>query len=204
MKKSIIQKLFTPYYGQNRISRFIRKRIEYRHIQELVGLPLAGLAFFGAVVVPQTQAAVSSAELYLDAQKTTIQATVTDSRFSWPMASFGISQYFSGYHRGVDLMDPAGTPVFPIADGTVIATGWSLWGYGKHVIVQHEDNIQSLYAHLSTITVAHGEQVTKSTQLGGVGATGWATGNHLHLEVIIDGVQTNPMDVLPGLQTNAT
>lgn len=190
--------ILSPYYGSNRISRWVRKRIEYKSIQELVGFPLAGLAFFGAVVMPQAQAAFYSAELYFDTQYASeVNAAVTEQTFRWPMASFGISQYFHAGHRGIDLRNARGTPIYPITDGTVTYAGNSLWGYGKHIIVTHNDELQSLYAHLSTVLVSAGDTVAKSTQLGAVGATGWATGYHLHLEILLNGAQSNPLEILP-------
>ncbi len=190
----------TPYYGSNRLSRWIRLHIEKRHLQELIGIPLIGLAFFGAFVVPQTMAGFASTELYFDTPKIIVNAGVSDSRFRWPLATFGISQEFSGGHPGMDLTDPVGTAIHPIADGTVIYAGTILMGYGQHVIVKHNDQLESLYAHLSKINVKEGQKVTKNTELGEVGATGWATGNHLHLEIHINGTATNPLEVLPELK----
>lgn len=198
--RQFVHFLITPYYGSNRISRWIRKRIEYRSVQELIGLPLAGLAFFGAVVVPKTQAGFASTELYFDTQKTTVSATVTAARFHWPIATFGISQYFTSDHHGMDLTDPAGTPVRPITDGTIVYAGSTIFGYGKHVVIKHDDIIQSLYAHLSKVNVKTGQTVSQDTEIGSVGATGWATGNHLHLEIFIHGVTTNPLEVLPEIK----
>lgn len=200
MIKHIIKWLTKPYHGSNRLSHWVRRHIEYRSIQELIGLPLAGLAFFGAVVVPQTQAGFASTELYFDTQKTTVTTIISDSRFHWPLSSFGISQNFSGGHPGMDLTDPVGTPIHPVADGTVVYVGTLYFGYGKHIIIKHNDTLESLYAHLSKVDVKEGQTVTKDTELGEVGATGWATGNHLHLEIHVSGVATNPLEVLPELK----
>lgn len=190
----------TPRYGSNRISFWLRRHVEKRSIQELIGIPLAGLAFFGAVIVPQTQAGFASTEFSFYTPKTNVVAAVSDSRFQWPLATFGISQDFTGTHPGMDLTDPVGTPIHPVADGTVIYAGTILFGYGRHVIVKHDDHLESLYAHMSRIDVREGQKVTKATQLGEVGATGWATGNHLHLEIHVDGTATNPLEVLPELK----
>lgn len=187
----------TPHYGGNRISRWIRRHIEHRSLQELIGIPLAGLAFFGAVIVPQTQAGFANTELYFANPKTIINAAVSDSHLRWPLGTFGISQNFSGTHPGMDLTDPIGTPIHPVTDGTVVYAGTILFGYGRHVRIKHDDHLESLYAHLSKITVKEGQVVTKDTQLGEVGATGWATGNHLHLEIHVNGIANNPLEVLP-------
>lgn len=150
--------------------------------------------------MPQAQAGFMETQLSLYTPKTVINAGVSGLRFQWPLARFGISQFFSGTHPGMDLTDPAGTPIYPITDGTVIYAGTILSGYGRHVIVRHDDHLESLYAHMTRIDVKEGQKVTKTTELGEVGATGWATGNHLHLEVHVNGAAANPLEVLPELK----
>ncbi len=98
------------------------------------------------------------------------------------------------------MTNPAGTPIYPIAPGKVIVAEALFNGYGKHVIVEHEDGMTSTYAHMSRIAVKSGQVVGKMTELGTVGATGWATGNHLHFEIHQNGIAMNPMEVLPEIQ----
>jgi len=198
--KQFIAKLFTSYHGSHGLSRFLRRIIERRSLLELIGIPLTGLAFFGAVVLPQAEIGLSSTEVFFDTQTTVVDAVVAPSRFRWPLTAFGISQYFARWHPGVDLTDTAGTPMYPIADGRVTQVIQQYTGFGKHLIVQHENGMSSLYAHLSKIKVKEGEQVTKETELGAVGATGWATGNHLHLEIYQNGAAVNPIEVLPQIK----
>lgn len=200
MAKTALYWLTKPYYGSNRLSRWIRTKIEHRSIQELIGVPLIGLAFFGAVIVPQTQAGFATAQVYLDTQTTTVNAVVVPSRFRWPLAAFGISQYFRGGHPGMDLTNPAGTPIYPITEGKVILVASLRNGYGRHVIIQHNDTMTSTYAHLSRVDVKEGQNVTKDTEIGTVGATGWATGNHLHLEIHQEEVAIDPKEVLPEIK----
>lgn len=197
--KDILQWIIQPYHGSNRLSLMVWKRIERLHITQLVGIPLVTMAFFGAVVLPQARAGLDNTVLYFDKPNEVVNASVTAPTYHWPLATFGISQNFSGWHPGMDLTDPAGTPIHAVADGTVVYAGWDLSGYGRHVIVKHDDAIESLYAHMSKIDVTVGQKVIKTTQLGEVGATGHATGNHLHLEIHINGAPTNPADVLPEL-----
>lgn len=197
MVKTALYWLVTPYYGSNRLSRWIRTKIEHRSIQELIGVPLVVLAFFGAVIVPHAQAGFATAEVYLDTQATTVNAIVVPSRFRWPLAAFGISQYFRNGHPGMDLTNPAGTPMYPITEGKIILVASLQNGYGKHVVIEHDDTMSSTYAHLSRVEVKEGQRVTKDTEIGTVGATGWATGNHLHLEIHQNGVAIDPKEVLP-------
>lgn len=192
--------LTQPYYGSNRLSRLIRNKIEKRPVAELIGIPLIALAFLTGVVVPQTVSGFSTAEVYFDTHVTTIDAVVAPSQFRWPLATFGISQYFTGAHHGLDLTNPAGTPIYPITEGKVIFSGAVSGGYGKHIIVAHENGMTSTYAHMSRLNAVMGQVVNKDTELGTVGATGWATGNHLHLEVYQNGVALNPMEILPDIK----
>lgn len=179
------------------MSREIRRRIEKLHIRQILGVNLAGLAFAVAIVVPQTSAAWSAWEVAHDVPMVTIPYGPAESGTRWPLTTFGISQTFRVGHPGMDLTAPYGTPVYPVADGTVEWTSSLSYGYGNHVFIRNNDQLQSLYAHFSKILVKAGDAVTKTTEIGLVGSTGWATGNHVHLEVYQNGVAINPEDVLP-------
>ena len=84
----------------------------------------------------------------------------------------------------------------PIMPGVVAYAGWDNSGYGNLVILEHQNNIQSYYAHLSNVEVKTGETVTMDTEVGKMGETGHATGPHLHLEIHQNGVPLNPLTVL--------
>ena len=179
------------------ISLFARIHIEKLNVRQVLGVNLASLAFAVAVVVPQTNAVWSAWEVTRDVPMVTIADGPTESETRWPLTTFGISQNFWIGHPGMDLTAPSGAPVYPIADGTVAWTQYLSYGYGNHVFIRNNDGLQSLYAHFSTITVSPGQSVTKKTKIGEVGETGWATGNHVHLEIYQNGVPINPEDVLP-------
>jgi murein DD-endopeptidase MepM/ murein hydrolase activator NlpD len=95
-------------------------------------------------------------------------------------------------HQGVDYGAPVGTPVRSVGDGVVNFAGWQN-GYGNVVEVQHADERSTLYAHLSSIDVHKGERISQGDRLGAVGATGWATGPHLHFEFRVRGVHQDPL-----------
>ncbi len=95
-------------------------------------------------------------------------------------------------HNGVDYGAPSGTPVRTVGDGMVEFSGWQN-GYGNVVHVKHDADRTTVYAHLSRVDVAKGERVEQGDTIGAVGATGWATGPHLHFEVKIGGVQHDPL-----------
>jgi len=118
----------------------------------------------------------------------------------WPvngrlMAGFGVrSDPFSGegaMHTGIDISAPIGTPVRATADGIVVHAGWN-GGYGRCVIIDHGNNYQTWYAHLSRIDVIEGEETRQGEVLGEVGSSGRSTGSHLHYEVRISNTPVNP------------
>ncbi|OGM02605.1 hypothetical protein A2115_01150 [Candidatus Woesebacteria bacterium GWA1_41_8] len=81
--------------------------------------------------------------------------------------------------------------------GVVQAASYTKIGYGNAVLISHGNDMTSLYAHLSKIEVKVGDVVESSTEIGKMGATGHATGPHLHLEIRDHGVPINPLSVLP-------
>ncbi len=97
-------------------------------------------------------------------------------------------------HKGIDYAAPTGTPVRSVAEGTVEFSGWQN-GYGNVVMVDHSNGRSTVYAHLSRIDVQVGQRVPQGFELGAVGATGWATGSHLHFELKVDGVQQDPQSM---------
>lgn len=103
-------------------------------------------------------------------------------------------------HPGLDLDGDTGDPVWAAAAGTVSWAGWApagYSGYGSMVLVDHGDGVQTLYAHLSAVTVAVGDRVEPGDRLGSIGTTGHVTGSHLHFEVRRNGVISNPSAFLP-------
>ncbi len=90
-------------------------------------------------------------------------------------------------HQGVDIAIPEGTPVKPVAAGTVIFSGWR-GGYGNTVVVQHDDGLTTLYAHNRLNVVKAGDAVSRETAVALSGSTGRSTGPHLHFEAWKDGI----------------
>lgn len=97
------------------------------------------------------------------------------------------------YHRGLDIAAPGGTPIKAAAGGTVVNAGYSS-SYGYLVILSHGNGIQTYYAHCSKLYVSKGQTVSQGHVIGAVGSTGNSTGNHLHLEVRVNGVTQNPQN----------
>jgi murein DD-endopeptidase MepM/ murein hydrolase activator NlpD len=97
-------------------------------------------------------------------------------------------------HTGVDYGAATGTPVRSVGDGVVEFAGVQN-GYGNVIMVKHNNSDTTLYAHLSRINVRRGEHITQGQHIGAVGATGWATGPHLHYEFRINGVYRDPLTI---------
>ncbi len=102
-------------------------------------------------------------------------------------------------HKGIDLAQPTGTPVYATADGVVSKAEW-FSSYGLYISLEHGAEIQTRYGHLSRLNVAAGQQIRKGDVIGYVGSTGRSTGPHLHYEVRIAGESVNPV---PYLQADA-
>ncbi|WP_298828577.1 M23 family metallopeptidase [uncultured Piscinibacter sp.] len=97
-------------------------------------------------------------------------------------------------HKGVDYGAPTGTPVRSVARGVVHFAGRQN-GYGNVVEIDHGNGKSTLYAHLSRIDVRRGQRIDQGDRVGAVGATGWATGPHLHFEFKLNGAQRNPQNM---------
>ncbi|WP_338414873.1 peptidoglycan DD-metalloendopeptidase family protein [uncultured Sphaerotilus sp.] len=104
-------------------------------------------------------------------------------------------------HLGVDLGAPMGTPVHTVGNGVVNFAGVQN-GYGNVVIIGHSGGRETVYAHLSRIDVNKGASVTQGSVIGAVGATGWATGPHLHFEFKVKGAQVDPTQVARASETS--
>ena len=94
-------------------------------------------------------------------------------------------------HTGLDIAAPRGTPIKAAASGTVTFSGRS-GSYGYMVVITHENGIQTYYAHCSKLYVSTGTYVNQGDVIAAVGSTGNSTGNHLHLEIRVNGVDYNP------------
>lgn len=114
----------------------------------------------------------------------------------WISSRFGYrTSPFTGkreFHKGLDISAPSGTPIYAPAKGKITFTGRD-GGYGLAITVNHGTGISTRYAHLHSIAVKNGKQVTRGQLIAYVGNTGRSTGPHLHYEVRLNGVPVNPM-----------
>jgi peptidoglycan hydrolase-like protein with peptidoglycan-binding domain len=151
-----------------------------RRFQAFAGLPADGVAG------PATVAALRSAP------------RMSPIRLHWPVsASLGdrFGPRGDRFHAGIDLIAPSGTPVGAAAAGRVVWVG-TRPGWGLLVTLAHTKGVRTMYAHLSASLVRLGQRVASGATIGLVGATGDATGPHLHFEVRFNGAAVDPLPAL--------
>jgi murein DD-endopeptidase MepM/ murein hydrolase activator NlpD len=117
---------------------------------------------------------------------------------SWPVPGGQISQGYHGGHQAIDIAAPYGRPVLAAAPGLVVFAGWKNNGGGWQVWLDHGGDVITTYNHMSSIVVAGGAFVAAGQPVGRIGASGWATGPHLHFDVWIGypwkgGHRVNPL-----------
>ena len=120
--------------------------------------------------------------------------------FIWPANNHHLSGFDyapNANHWGIDIAGNDGEAVFATDAGVVVYAGWNNYGYGNMIMVDHGNNFQSLYAHLSGISVGCGQSVGQGDLIGAIGNTGRSTGSHLHFEIRAISSWVNPWDVLP-------
>jgi len=118
--------------------------------------------------------------------------------FSWPVSGRISSRYgprWGRMHYGIDIAVNTGTPVKAAARGRVSFAGWN-GGYGYLVIIDHGNNVETRYAHLSRIAVQVGQYVSRGSVIAYSGNTGNSTGPHLHFEIRYKGQAVNPLNYL--------
>ncbi|MEO9600025.1 M23 family metallopeptidase [Parasphingorhabdus sp.] len=101
-------------------------------------------------------------------------------------------------HKGIDMAGPIGTPIYATADGIVGRAQW-VRGYGKYIEINHGNEIQTRFGHMSRLNVEANARVKRGDLIGFMGSTGRSTGSHLHYEVRISGKAVNPV---PFMQSN--
>ena len=148
-------------------------------------------------VVEETPATVSSYQ-YAASVYTGAVTAVANGAKAWPTVGHTINCDYWGYygHNGVDLGGASGTPIYAYMGGTVVFAGWDTTGYGNCVKINHGNGLVTIYAHASALYVTAGQVVNAGDTIAGIGMTGWATGNHLHFEVKLNGVSVNPWPYL--------
>ena len=128
---------------------------------------------------------------------------VADGELCWPLPGhtyischFGeVDAFGNAGHRGTDIPAPEGTSILAAHSGTVLVSGWND-SYGNQVLLDNGAGLSTRYAHMTQTAVTAGEAVTAGQVIGYVGSTGDSTGNHLHFEVMQDGVRVDPLSLV--------
>ncbi|MBR5468641.1 MAG: peptidoglycan DD-metalloendopeptidase family protein [Firmicutes bacterium] len=138
--------------------------------------------------------------------KNPAQVYYTGGQLNWPVPSkpASSSSLSSGFvnrkspitgkqekHTGYDIPAPYGSAIVAAEAGTVIYSGW-MNGYGNTIMINHGNNLVTLYAHNSSLVVSKGTTVKRGQQVAKCGSTGWSTGNHCHFEVRLNGTAVSP------------
>lgn len=117
----------------------------------------------------------------------------------WPADGGYISSHqgprWGDHHKGIDIASPDSLTISNVDNGVVVSAGFE-GDYGNKVVIDHNNGMRTIYAHLSEIHVEPGQTVGKGESLGLMGTTGFSTGIHLHFEVYVNGDLKNPMDYL--------
>ncbi|SIN59529.1 Murein DD-endopeptidase MepM and murein hydrolase activator NlpD, contain LysM domain [Parasphingorhabdus marina DSM 22363] len=140
-----------------------------------------------------------------EGKKKTVQLTIPSIK---PVKNYRLTSTFGfrtdpfkgrrARHKGIDMAGPVGTPIYATADGIVGRSQW-VRGYGNYIEINHGNEIQTRYGHMSRLNVKANARVKAGDLIGFMGSTGRSTGSHLHYEVRIAGQAVNPM---PFMQSN--
>jgi LysM repeat protein len=128
-----------------------------------------------------------------------LSAVKGSGSFIWPTVSRNTSlgNQYGPYHHAIDISLNTGDAVVAADNGVIVFAGYSDWGYGNLVVIDHGNGWQTVYAHLSQVIVGCGQDVYQGVQIGMGGSTGNSTGPHLHFEMTINGAYENPLYHLP-------
>ena len=181
----------------SKISRYFRLVFENQRIRKILGKNLP-VVLIASSMLPQTDiksnALVNPQTIIVLATESSI---TTQKTTRYPVEKVKISQGYKFFHPAIDFDGKTGDLIYPFAKGKVKEIQFSKTGYGNAILIDHGNGITSLYAHLSKIFVKKDEEVTTDHKIGSMGATGRATGDHLHFELRKDGVPFDPFILLP-------
>ena len=182
----VYQKLLRPF------SRLSRRLFEVKRIKRVYGIAVLSVALSMTFSPNPFSFWKGGVTTSAQAQNIVIGTLITERSVRLPIDRYTVTQKYNIFHQGIDLAAEKNSPIYPIMDGTVILVQRSRTGFGNHLIIDHGSGLQSLYAHMTTISVGKSEMVKRDTVIGTVGSTGHSTGPHLHLQVWQNGDWVNP------------
>ncbi len=162
---------------------------------------------WGKVYFPKEEESAETSSSSSSDSSDTGYGTSSVTGFIWPVPSvrnmtdgygerYIVEEGSSDFHKGIDINKPGcqGEPIVASAGGVVITASDTGNGYGTHVVIDHGDNIATLYGHMSSTTVSVGDEVQQGQIIGYIGNTGYAYGYHCHFEVRVNGQHTDPLN----------
>jgi len=188
------KRLNLKYHVGGLTRKFFRHLFEHKAVKKLLGANIAFMLVASSFM--PTLASNEPKVLGTNVIKAEMPITTVIS-IQDPVDTIKITQGYKFFHPGLDLDGNTGDKIKAIKSGKVEYAESESFGYGKHVIVDHGDNLKTLYAHLSEIDVKKGDIVDTNTVVGLMGSTGHSTGSHLHFEVRQNGLPINPLSILP-------
>jgi len=199
-RETTIEKPLIPSLSQikniksgSKVSRFFRHIFENKRIQKILGTNIALMVLATSFMPNNTLAETTESSSIIAEASINVS---TEKGVQYPVGKISITQGYKLFHPGIDLDGITGDPIKPIKAGFVEAISRSKYAYGNAIIINHGNQLTSLYAHLSKILVIEGQEVTINTVIGEMGATGRAFGDHLHMEIRDHGTPINPTSVL--------
>lgn len=148
---------------------------------------------------PLNETIIKEPSTYIVRKGTKVIPSRGDGEFAWPAVGGYISsrqgQRWGRLHKGIDIARPSDRTIIAADNGKIKFAGRS-GGYGNKVVIDHQNGFETVYAHLSSISVNVGQSVSQGTQIGIMGSTGNSTGVHLHFEIYKNGNLENPLDYI--------
>ena len=180
------------------ISKLLRPVLETKKLKTALGgfMSIAGVSFSSLWLVAGVYQGSTPVQAFAPSLTQSVIETEKQDYFynfrSIVPDMTGIYQGVYRWHLAVDITAPAGSEIYPIQTGRVVRIDNTRWGYGRSIVVEHDDGLVSLYAHLGKVMVEEGEYVQAETVLAEMGLTGRTTGYHLHLEIKNQGRSVSP------------
>ncbi|MCP4359568.1 MAG: peptidoglycan DD-metalloendopeptidase family protein [Chloroflexi bacterium] len=179
--------------------------------EDIIGYQLNNLEYPFLRLIPESQLVIPGAtigQFYFKAPKSVGNSgeaqewtVVGTGSYIWPVNGRCLTQFYSGFHPGIDVSMAEGSPVYAADTGTVTYAVYAAgvyFDYGNLIVINHGNSFETFYAHLSGINVYPGQIVYQGDLIGSTGNTGRSSGPHLHMEIRNNDYRTNPLDRLGG------
>jgi len=194
----IFYRFIFPYKGGSHpVSKFFKNVFEKEKAKTtIVILMLFSIFALNFTLIPLSYG-TKNQQQPVKINENQIEKIVFNTETTYQQPTYGwLSQGFHWYHRAIDIATQMDQEVYPIAAGVVTEVQYTQWGYGHYIIIEHNNQYKSLYAHFGDIEVQPGQEINKNTLLGYIGMTGRTTGPHLHLEIYQEDQNINPTTIL--------